>query len=1162
MTPDRADEPTGRDASGVATPETTASTGLGQTDETPSPTSHTPTTPAAADHILTGLLKVASIFAPLVGQEAKPVEDTPRERRARLAALMGAIGILLAVLQLIVGAFDLISRPAALLGKYLPYVIVVLLVGGAFLSLRVLLRTPSQRRRRQAGALLVTIVLVGLTWGGFTLYNRLRPPHGFLVLVADFDGANATRKGDFAGRIGAELTRELVTLGDTVSVERTLETYADAQAAQSAGRSRKAGMVIWGAYDDFGVTPHIELLRQPSFAAPASLPQLVRAALGPATAEAASDAAPSLMSDVSHLTRAPLVTTDLDLFAAHGSEQMTYIVSAVLATGLYADGRYADALALYDKALANAQASGAAVSGLAQVTFQRAMVEYALGRTDQVAADLEKAVAIDPDLFAAHYNLAIFYANTCTVPDALTRAIREAETAVRLQPDRGDALRLLGSLYQQAERNTEALNALQTALAHDNQDPVTYQALAAVYNALGDEPAAAQASRQAVSLYQAALSAAPGDAYTTQLALGDAYVGAGQYDQAIVAYQAAAALQPTAAAPQRGLGNAYYWQGHLDQATAAYQHAATLAPQDPNAPLLTGLVQAQQGKVDDAIVSQQTAARLASCDPAPYLLLGGLYFQQDDYAQAATAYSTALDINPNNADAWYVLSSLRYLQDDLAGAAAAAQRAVDLQPDLVEAQRVLATARYHAGDATAALPAAQALARLEPQDAASQSLLGDIYFNLQQWDAAAQAYTAALALKDDTSTHVVLGMAELQLGQFDAAAEQFRTAVTQEPGNALAWQSLGGVYVHQNRLTDAVSAYQRALSITETALAHEQLASVYVQLGDIDQAISHYQRAVALDPSPARTRVRLGGLYASQGDLAAAETAFQAALNTDPNNADAYAGLANVAYRQCRISTAVQSMGQAAARAPLYRGPLAALYDAQARTSDADTLIADLDQAPAEDVFAHLAVGDYHLRRDDLDAATRTYQQVLDAGHAPPGLVTSLIHSTLGQIDVLQGRLFVAGGAFEQALAAYSANFDAQVGLGDLALRSGDAAQALAAYDAAQPMLAQYYAGQPAENASLAAVMLHVRRGIALARQGDATAAAAARDQALALAEAAATLTPRAPLAQFALGAAHLARGETKAAETAFERAAECDQSLLLVRNRLEKGLASLRGGE
>ena len=84
------------------------------------------------------------------------------------------------------------------------------------------------------------------------------------------------------------------------------------------------------------------------------------------------------------------------------------MVSAILATGLYADGQYEDALALFDKALANAEASGSAMGGQAQVTFQRAMVEYALGRPDEAAADLEKAVAIDPGLFAAHYNLAIY----------------------------------------------------------------------------------------------------------------------------------------------------------------------------------------------------------------------------------------------------------------------------------------------------------------------------------------------------------------------------------------------------------------------------------------------------------------------------------------------------------------------------------------------------------------------------------------------------------------------------------------------------------------------------------------------------------------------------------------------------------------------------------
>ncbi|HSN76787.1 MAG TPA: tetratricopeptide repeat protein, partial [Anaerolineae bacterium] len=981
---------------------------------------------AGGDRVLTGLLKVASVFAPLVGQESQPVDAAPRERRGRLAAAMGAVGILLASLQLLAGAFDLVSRPAAVLGKYLPYVIVVLLVGGAVLSVGVVLRSPAPRRRRQAASLLLLILLVGLAWGGYTAYDRLRPPEGFLVLIADFDGSNATRKGDFAGRIGAELIDELRQVSDLVMVERSLETYSDSAAAQAAGRKRKAGMVIWGAYDDFGVTPRVELLRQPLLDVETSLPQLVLDAVGPGTAEAAGGASLSRLGDVSYLTRAPLASTDLDLFAAHGPEQMAYLVSAILATGLYADGQYQDALALFDKAVTNAEASGGSAAGLAQVYFQRAMVEYALGQTEPAAADLERAVAIDPGLFAAHYNLAITYAGSCAVPDALARAIAEGETAVRLQPDSAQAHRLLGSLYQQAGRHEEALASLQAALDHDSQDALTYQALASVHTALGNAAEAAQASQQAVALHQVTLAGQPADAYDTYLALGDAYVGAGQYEQAVAAYQAAAALKPDAAAPQRGLGNAHYWLGQLDQAIADYRQAAALAPQDPNAPLLAGLVQAQQGDLAGAIASQEAAARLATCDPAPYLLLGGLHFQQDDYAQAAAAYESALAFDPTNADAWYVLGSLRNLQDDLAGAAEAARQAVALEPDLVEAQRLLALSLFNLDDAEGALPAAQALVSLEPQAADNHALLGDVYFGLQQWEPAAQAYEAALALADDADTRVVLGLVRTQLGQIDAAVEQYQAALALEPDNAAAWQSLGDAYAQQGKLVEAADAYEESLAIEDSALARGQLANVYWQQGDVDQAIVQYERAVALDPAQPRAQVRLGGLYASQGRLAEAEATFRAALSSDPENADALAGLAGAAYRQCSVNTAVQSMAAAAALAPGYRGALAAYYEAQGRSDDAEALYVELDQAPAEDVFAHLAAADYLLRSARLDEAAQSYQQILEAGSASPGLVTSLIHYALGQIDYSQERLFAAGGEFEQALAAFPANVDAQ----------------------------------------------------------------------------------------------------------------------------------------
>ena len=375
--------------------------------------------PAGGDPVLTGLLKVASVFAPLVGQDSAPVGETPRERRGQLAAAMGAVGILLASLQLLTDAFDLVSRPAAVLGRFLPYVIVVLLVGGAILVGGVAVRSSMPRRRRRAALFLAVILLVGLVWGGITAYAWLRPPQGFLVLIADFDGSNATRKGDFAGRIGEELVAELRDVGDAVTIERSLETYSDAEAAQAAGRKRKAGMVIWGAYDDFGVTPHVELLRQPRIEQAPTAPQLVLSAVGPAAAEAADGASLARVADVSYLTRVPLATTDLDMFAAHGPQQMATMVSAILATGLYADGQYEDALALFDKALANAADSGSDSTGVSQVLFQRAMVEHALGRTEQAAADLQKAVELDPGLFAAHYNLAIYSAGACGVADSL-----------------------------------------------------------------------------------------------------------------------------------------------------------------------------------------------------------------------------------------------------------------------------------------------------------------------------------------------------------------------------------------------------------------------------------------------------------------------------------------------------------------------------------------------------------------------------------------------------------------------------------------------------------------------------------------------------------------------------------------------------------------------
>ena len=211
--------------------------------------------PASGNRVLTGLLKVASVFAPLVGQDSlHPSAKRPHERRGQLAAAMGAVGILLASLQLLTDAFDLVSRPAAVLGKFLPYVIVILLVSGDPGGRRgsaLLPATPAQAGGSLPGC--HPSGWIGLGWDhGLCLAASAPGVSGadrrFRRLQRDPQGR--FRRADRRGVGGGTCVMWAMPSPSSAVWKPTAMPKLLA-----AGRKRKAGMVIWGAYDDFGVTP-------------------------------------------------------------------------------------------------------------------------------------------------------------------------------------------------------------------------------------------------------------------------------------------------------------------------------------------------------------------------------------------------------------------------------------------------------------------------------------------------------------------------------------------------------------------------------------------------------------------------------------------------------------------------------------------------------------------------------------------------------------------------------------------------------------------------------------------------------------------------------------------------------------------------------------------
>ncbi len=1111
---------------------------------------------------LVKLARMVGVIAPLAGKAAPSVQEAPSDFRSRLAVILGIISIVFAAYQMVGQLFKVILSPIAPLTKYFPYVIVPLFLAGAGLALVAALRTPAGVRRRRAFAVFGVIAAAGLIWGTWSAYNRLRPPSGYIVVLADIRRTDATLPWvDFAGHFEQYLESELTGLETTVRVVRTHEAYDSAGAARAAGVAHKATLVIWGWYDSRGVSIRAEALRVPTVSHEAVGLPLIGQSLLYAVSGGLVGAPEAGVSDVARFVRVPATLTDFEVFALNGPQQVAYVSTAILGMAFFINKDMEHALVMFDKAIAHSESGGAAIVRADAVYFQRSYVLYTMGRLDESVADLRRVLTLKPDSYEAHYNLAIALAEVCTPARQLDAAIAEAEAAVRLQPDVADAHMLLGDLYRQRGAYEDALAQFQRAaeLAPDRPEP--YELLSSVQSALGLTADAEKSRRTALALRQKAVGDKAVDAFQAHLGLADAYVAAGEYDKAIAEYQAASTLKPDDYRVHWGLGNAYYWSGKADQAEAEYKAWATGWPKDANAHLLLGLFYMEHAKTQEAIAELKQAAALAPCDPSAHLLLASIYFGQEDYGSAIHALEQARRIEPQDASTLYMLGNLYYLQGDLEDALQRLQDAVALKPDLAEAHYSLGLVYSDMGEDERSASEHALAVRYAPDDAAYHTALGNAYWRLQDWDKAAEAYRSALALEDNPDVRVYLGEVYAEQKQYDAAIAEYQKALAANPQSALAYAALGDAYVQMGRLRDALAAYTEQAKIADSAPLRRQMAVLHTVLGETDEAVAQYEKAVALDAQDWQSRAALGNLYLLLGRDGEAETEYRAALAVNPNSAEAHYGLARVAYRRCNLSDMEQSLKSAIAAAPgmaLYKAALASAYEAKGRSDEAAAIYRELGAAPAEDALAHLFAGDYLLRQDDPDGAEAQLQLVLGVPNMPP-LVLSLTHGLLGKVEYARGRLVAATSEFQAALKALPVNAEAQQALGDIALRGGDAEGALAAYEAAIALLPDYGRQVAGDEASLSAVNLEIRRGLALARRGATAESSAALDKAVAVAQDLANRMPLWPRAHFVLALAYHAQGNSAGAEAEMAAATQCDQSLGAAWARAQADLAKLR---
>ncbi|MDE2475567.1 MAG: FkbM family methyltransferase [Alphaproteobacteria bacterium] len=315
------------------------------------------------------------------------------------------------------------------------------------------------------------------------------------------------------------------------------------------------------------------------------------------------------------------------------------------AMALHRQGRLGEAKILYEAILKQAPAHFNALHMLAIISYQT-------GHYKDGLALVERAIAINPDVAAAHSNRGILLQAAGRLNDALASYNR----AIELKPDYPEAFSNRGNVLRRLNRVSEALKSYDRALALN-------PSFSGAYSNRGDALRDLKRPSEALASFDRALQLKPdyAEAFNNR---GNALVDLKRDAEALASFDRALALKPDYVDAWSNRGNALRAMKRPEEALASYDRALELDPR---------YAYALNNRGNALRDLDRPEAALASYDRALAL--------KPDYAHAHS--------NRGNA-----LKDLMRLDEALASF----DRAIELDPDYAEGHKSRGMARLLTGD--------------------------------------------------------------------------------------------------------------------------------------------------------------------------------------------------------------------------------------------------------------------------------------------------------------------------------------------------------------------------------------------------------------------------------------------------------------------------------
>ena len=311
---------------------------------------------------------------------------------------------------------------------------------------------------------------------------------------------------------------------------------------------------------------------------------------------------------------------------------------------------------------------------LGAIEMTRAFAEARYSDTDAALRAFQRAIELDPQRATTHYNLGLVY----SYRDSAHRAERAYLAALQVDSTLAPAHKKLGLYYRRQGTLDQALSHLQRAVQYAPEDAEAHFHRGLLLRAQGHYDQAVAALERAAAL----------NPYSPQVHfnLSQLYLRTGQRERGEKALARSEILRqhhrgigseqslPEVSAVAIGSSTARYnlalhlaLQGQYDQAILEYQNALAINPELKDAHSSLGVLFTYQGDLPAAAESFRQALALDEEDPLSHARLGMTLLKQQRYVEARASLLRAAALDSSLHEAAYGLGLAAARTGDLAG---------------------------------------------------------------------------------------------------------------------------------------------------------------------------------------------------------------------------------------------------------------------------------------------------------------------------------------------------------------------------------------------------------------------------------------------------------------------------------------------------------------